>query len=60
MALNEALQYILNRSEPAYLSDEEEEDSNEPEYGSLGNEVSLIIECYEFGQSTTSQIQLCR
>jgi hypothetical protein len=50
MALNEALQYILDRTEPAYLSDEEGEESNEPIYANLGQEVILIIRCYESGQ----------
>jgi hypothetical protein len=50
MARNEALQYILDRTEVAYLSDEEEE-SEEPNYADLGREVMLIIESYEQGDS---------
>ena len=50
MALNEALQYVLDRTENAYLSDEEEEEIEEPDYAILGREVMLIIECYEQGE----------
>ena len=49
MALNEALQYILDRTEAAYLSDEEEE-TEEPNYTILGWEVMLIIQSYEQGE----------
>jgi len=52
MALNEALQYILDRTEAAYLSDEEEE-SEEPNYEILGRELSLIIRSYEQGESSS-------
>jgi len=52
MALNEALQYVLDRTENAYLSDEEEEETEEPDYAILGREVMLIIECYEHGELT--------
>jgi len=58
MALNEALQYILDRTEAAYLSDEEEE-SEEPNYAILGRELSLIIQSYEQGGSTPQLIS-CR
>jgi hypothetical protein len=51
MALNEALQYILDRTEPAYFSDEEGEESSEPDYANLGREVMLIMQCYESGES---------
>lgn len=49
MALNEALQYVLDRTENAYLSDEEDEGNEEPNYTDLGREVMLIIRCYEIG-----------
>jgi hypothetical protein len=49
MALNEASQYVLDRTEAAYLSDEEEE-SEEPNYESLGRELSLILRSYEQGE----------
>ena len=51
MALNEALQYILDRTEAAYLSDQEDEESEEPNYSILGRELSLIIQSYEQGES---------
>jgi hypothetical protein len=50
MALNEALQYILDRTENAYLSDQELEESEEPDYVDLGREVMLITQCYEEGE----------
>jgi uncharacterized phage-like protein YoqJ len=49
MALNEALQYVLDRTEAAYLSDEEEE-SEEPNYTNLAKEVTLIIRSYDQGE----------
>jgi hypothetical protein len=53
MALNEALQYILDRTENAYLSDQEDEENEEPNYRDLGREVMLIIESYEQGELTS-------
>ena len=50
MALNEALQYVLDRTEDAYLSDQEDEESEEPNYEILGRELSLIIRSYEQGE----------
>jgi hypothetical protein len=59
MALNEALQYVLDRTEDAYLSDQEDEESEEPNYDILGKELSLIIRSYEAGESTRHLIS-CR
>jgi hypothetical protein len=50
MALNEALQYVLDRTEDAYLSDQEDEESEEPNYEILGRELSLILRSYEQGE----------
>lgn len=51
IALNEALQYILDRTEAAYLSDEEEEKEG-PNYTNLAKEVTLIIRSYDQGELT--------